>query len=97
MLGVNYRMAIYVYETIDTKKPVRRFEISQSMKETPLTKHPESGEPIRRVITGGYGLMVKGAASEPPPECGRGPARVVWTRIFRLPVFQARAGRSQKT
>ena len=72
MLGVNYRMAIYVYETIDPKKPVRRFEISQSMKETPLTKHPESGEPIRRVITGGYGLMVKGAASEPPPECGRG-------------------------
>ena len=65
-------MAIYVYETVDPKKPVQRFEISQSMKDEPLTRHPESGVPIRRVITGGYGLTVKGAAAEPPPECGRG-------------------------
>lgn len=72
MLGVNGRMAIYVYETTDAKKPVRRYEIQQSMKDQPLTKHPETGEGIQRVITGGYGLMMKGAAQEPPPECGRG-------------------------
>lgn len=71
-LGVNDRMAIYVYETTDPKKKVRRFEIQQSMKDEPLTKHPETGEEIQRVITGGYGLMMKGAAAEPPPECGRG-------------------------
>jgi predicted nucleic acid-binding Zn ribbon protein len=65
-------MATYVYETTDPNKPARRFEIQQSMKDAPLTKHPETGEAIRRVITGGYGLMTKGAAPEPPPECGHG-------------------------
>ena len=65
-------MAIYVYETTDPKKPARRFEIQQSMKDPALTKHPETDEPIQRVITGGYGVMTKGAAAEPPPECGRG-------------------------
>lgn len=65
-------MATYVYETTDPKKPVRRFEIQQSMKEAPLTSHPETGEAIHRLITGGYGVMTKGSASEPPPECGQG-------------------------
>ena len=65
-------MAIYVYETTDSKKPVRRFEIHQSMKDAPLTTHPETGEPIQRVIVGGYGVMTKGSAPPPPPECGRG-------------------------
>jgi len=75
VLGINGCMAIYVYETTDPKKPVRRFEIRQSMKDEPLTKHPESGEAIRRVITGGYGLMMKGAAQQqqsPSHACGSG-------------------------
>jgi len=64
-------MATYLYET--TGEPIRQFEIQQSMKDAPLTEHPESGEPIRRVITGGYGLMTKGgtgssaAAAAPSP------------------------------
>lgn len=65
-------MATYLYETTDSRKPARRFEIQQSMKDAALTEHPETGEPIRRVITGGYGLMMKGSTPEPPPECGRG-------------------------
>lgn len=65
-------MATYLYETTDSRKPVRRFELQQSMKDAALTRHPETGEPIRRVITGGLGVMVKGATPEPPPECGRG-------------------------
>ena len=52
-------MATYIYETTD-KKPVRRFEIQQSMKDAPLTKHPDTGEAIRRVITGGLGYMAGG-------------------------------------
>jgi len=64
-------MAIYIYETTDKKKPVRRFEIQQSMKDAPLTKHPDTGEPIQRVITGGYGLMTKGVP-EAQPVCGQG-------------------------
>ena len=55
-------MATYVYETTDTAKPVRHFEIQQSMKDEPLTKHPETGEAIRRVISGGLGYMAKGNA-----------------------------------
>jgi predicted nucleic acid-binding Zn ribbon protein len=53
-------MATYIYETTDPAGPVRHFELQQSMKDAPLTAHPETGEPIRRVITGGYGYIAKG-------------------------------------
>lgn len=52
-------MATYVYETIpqiEGEKP-KRFEVKQSMKDAPLTRHPDTGEAVRRVITGGAGLM----------------------------------------
>ncbi len=71
-------MAIYVYETIPVAEgqPVRTYEISQSMKDAALTKHPETGEPIRRVITGGLGVMTssKGAPAPRPSShcCGGG-------------------------
>ena len=55
-------MATYIYETTDPTKPVRHFELQQSMKDEPLTKHPETGEAIRRVITGGFGYMSSGNA-----------------------------------
>lgn len=45
-------MPIYVYETIRSDgKPGERFEIMQRMSDEPLTKHPETGEPVERVIT----------------------------------------------
>ncbi len=44
-------MPFYVYETIrDDDEPGEMFEVFQSMTEPPLTKHPETGEPVRRVI-----------------------------------------------
>jgi len=57
-------MATYVYETIprDPKKKPRRFEVQQKMSEPALTKHPETGEPVRRVITGGSGWVTHGAS-----------------------------------
>ena len=55
-------MARYTYETTDPTQPVRRFELSHSMNDAALTAHPETGEPIRRVITGGFGYMAKGNA-----------------------------------
>jgi predicted nucleic acid-binding Zn ribbon protein len=61
-------MPIYVYETV--KRPARRYEIKQSMKDAALTTHPETGEEIRRVITGGFGYMAKGKASAPAPSGG---------------------------
>jgi predicted nucleic acid-binding Zn ribbon protein len=51
-------MATYVYETIPTQEgelPVQ-FELQQSMKDEPLTKHPETGVPVRRLISGGLGF-----------------------------------------
>lgn len=40
-------MPIYVYETLTSGE---RFECHQSMQEKPLTTHPDTGEPVRRVI-----------------------------------------------
>ena len=39
-------MPIYVYETTDTSKPIRRFEVKQSMKDEPLRVDPKTGEPF---------------------------------------------------
>jgi predicted nucleic acid-binding Zn ribbon protein len=70
-------MTTYVYETIPSKsgpKP-RYFEFKQSMNDAPLTKHPETGEPIRRVVLGGFGVLsskpgeVK-SGSSCGPSCG---------------------------
>jgi len=59
-------MTAYVYETIPQKpgqKP-RYFEFKQSMSDAPLTKHPKTGEPIRRIVLGGYGVL-KSTSSAP--------------------------------
>lgn len=57
-------MATYVYETIpqNAKQKPRRFEVVQKMSEPALTKDPETGEPIRRVIVGGSGWVTHGAS-----------------------------------
>ena len=62
-------MATYVYETIPRQNgaPTRRFEFVQSMKDAPLTRHPDTGEPVRRVISGGFGVMSKPQASSFAP------------------------------
>ena len=57
-------MAIYVYETIP-KNPgqkSRRFEIEQKMSEPTLKTDPKTGQPVRRIITGGSGLVTHGAS-----------------------------------
>jgi len=45
---------LYVYEILDKTdgEPTGAlFETFQSMSEAPLTRHPETGEPIRRAVT----------------------------------------------
>lgn len=61
-------MATYVYETIPRQAGdhPRRFEIVQSMKDAPLTRHPDTGEPVRRLISGGFGLMGKAGPKSAP-------------------------------
>ena len=67
-------MATYIYETIPRQSGElpQRFEAIQSMKDAPFTRHPDTGEPVRRVVTGGYGLMGVGAKSTPAPRATRG-------------------------
>jgi predicted nucleic acid-binding Zn ribbon protein len=57
-------MATYVYETIPTnsKTKPRRFEVQQKMTEPALTKDPETGLPVRRVISGGCGTVFRGTS-----------------------------------
>jgi predicted nucleic acid-binding Zn ribbon protein len=53
-------MPTYVYETIpgSPDEEPRRFDVFQRMSDEPLTHDPESGEPVRRIITGGIGLKL---------------------------------------
>ena len=46
---------IYTYETTG-KGRKKTYEIQQGMSDAPLTKHPQTKEPIKRVITGGSGF-----------------------------------------
>ena len=64
-------MTTYVYETVPQKpnETPRRFEVRQSMRDAALTKHPDTGEPVRRVIAGGYGIIAQKAAP-PSHSCG---------------------------
>ena len=57
-----FQMPTYTYETIPKKKgqKPRTFEVVQSMKDPPLKKHPETGEPCKRIITGGCGVVFHG-------------------------------------
>ena len=44
-------MPTYVYEVVqENGEPGERFEVVQTMSDEPLTAHPETGEPVRRVI-----------------------------------------------
>ncbi len=44
-------MPVYVYEIIQPDdSPGPTFEVVQRISDKPLTEHPETGEPIRRVI-----------------------------------------------
>lgn len=54
-------MPIYVYETIpdETSDEVTQFEYKQSMRDDPLTVHPETGQPVKRVISGGIPVPSK--------------------------------------
>ena len=43
--------ALYVYEVVlPDGSGGEQFEVLQRMSEDPLTKHPETGEPVRRVF-----------------------------------------------
>jgi predicted nucleic acid-binding Zn ribbon protein len=69
-------MPTYLYETIPTdhQSTPRRFELRQGFSDPVLTEDPETGAPVRRVISGGMAVMTKSEQSlpEPGPGCGPG-------------------------
>lgn len=58
-------MPTYIYETTDRTRPLRRFEVRQKFAEKPLLIDPETGELVHRIITGGYGIVVRGGSAGP--------------------------------
>jgi predicted nucleic acid-binding Zn ribbon protein len=55
----------YIYETTDPKKPVRSFEVQQSVHDDALHVDPKTGEAARRVISAGYGILIRGGSTGP--------------------------------
>lgn len=57
-------MATYIYETIPDNPKIkpRRFEMEQKMSDPALKVDPKTGLPVRRVITGGSGIVTHGAS-----------------------------------
>jgi predicted nucleic acid-binding Zn ribbon protein len=65
-------MPTYIYETISTTP--ERFELRQGFDDPALTVHPQTGAPVRRVISGGLAVLPNGTASADGPEPGCGPS-----------------------
>lgn len=51
-------MPFYVYQSLEDAE--RRFEFKQSIHDAAFTEHPESGEPIRRIIVPGVVVHQRG-------------------------------------
>ena len=58
-------MPTYTYETTDPTRPVRQFEVTQSMHDAPLRTDPATGEAARRIISVGYSILVPGKSVGP--------------------------------
>ena len=60
-------MPTYIYETIpqDAGESPVRFEVRQGMNDPKLTEQPETGKPVRRLVSGGF-VLLKGN----PPSAG---------------------------
>jgi predicted nucleic acid-binding Zn ribbon protein len=58
-------MPTYIYETTDPRKPIRTFEVKQSVHDDTLVADPETGEPARRIISAGYSILIPGKSIGP--------------------------------
>jgi predicted nucleic acid-binding Zn ribbon protein len=63
--GVDWGVPTYIYETTDPTKPIRNFEVKQSVHDEPLQSDPETGEPARRIISLGYSVLIRGKSVGP--------------------------------
>lgn len=54
-------MPTYVYETIpqsESEEPTQ-FEVLQKISDKPLTEHPDTGQPVQRIISAGLAILSK--------------------------------------
>ena len=58
-------MPTYIYETTDPTKPIRQLEVKQSVHDDPLRTDPETGDAVRRIISAGYSILVRGGYRGP--------------------------------
>lgn len=58
-------MPTYTYETTDTTRPLRQFEVTQTVHDAPLQTDPATGEAVRRIISAGYSILVPGKSIGP--------------------------------
>ena len=67
-------MPTYEYETVPQQagRKAVRFDIYQPITAAALTVHPETGEPVRRVISGGLGIFTESKTAEGPSPCASG-------------------------
>lgn len=65
-------MPTYIYETISPTP--ERFEVRQGFNDPAITVHPTTGEPVRRVISGGLAVLPNGSTAGSEPDTGCGPA-----------------------
>ena len=62
---VDCHMPTYIYETTDPSKPIRNFEVKQSVHDDPLVSDPQTGEPARRIMPAGYEILVPRKSTGP--------------------------------
>ena len=63
-------MAIYEYEVLDAEGAVVGiFEAEQKMSDATLTKHPETGQPLRRILSATF---AHGSRAENASGCASG-------------------------
>jgi predicted nucleic acid-binding Zn ribbon protein len=64
-IRVDCGVPTYIYETTDPTKPIRNFEVKQSVHDDPLLRDPNTGEAARRVISAGYSILIRGKSTGP--------------------------------
>ena len=101
-------MPTYTYHVIsgDSHRG-ERFEVVQRMGDEPLTAHPRTGEPVRRVITGGSGVLGrpvrrstvvdKSLAAATPCGCSKTALKELARPAARGPRLAAPAGRGNRS
>jgi predicted nucleic acid-binding Zn ribbon protein len=68
-------MAIYEYEILNADGTARAvFEVEQTMSEPALTRHPETGEPLRRILSSTFAHGSRNSSGCTTGSCGLPPS-----------------------